>query len=87
MVEWRNGVEKDIDEVLQINNVFTNVSKGQIACMEDLKKTFRTDDINEILYEVASDAVFIDCIKGTDTQKGRDAGGREGEVISDGKRV
>lgn len=73
--------------MLQINNVFTNVSKGQIACMEDLKKTFRTDDINEILYEVASDAVFIDCIKGTDTQKGRDAGGREGEVISDGKRV
>lgn len=52
VVEWRNGIEKDIDEVLQTNSVFTNVSKGQIACMEDLKKIFKTEDINEILYEV-----------------------------------
>ncbi|EMR09304.1 SBDS family rRNA metabolism protein [Pneumocystis murina B123] len=52
VVEWRNGVEKDIDEVLQINSVFTNVSKGQIACMEDLKRIFKTEDINEILYEI-----------------------------------
>ncbi|KTW26335.1 SBDS family rRNA metabolism protein [Pneumocystis carinii B80] len=52
VVEWRNGIEKDIDEVLQTNSVFTNVSKGQIACMEDLKKIFKTEDINEILYEI-----------------------------------
>ena len=28
---WRNKVETDIDEVVQINTIFTNVSKGQAA--------------------------------------------------------
>ena len=27
VVNWRNGVEKDIDEVLQVKSVFSNVSK------------------------------------------------------------
>ncbi|KAG5437403.1 hypothetical protein PCANB_000834 [Pneumocystis canis] len=55
ILEWRNGVEiseTDIDEVLQINNIFTNVSKGQIACSEDLKKIFQTNDMNIILHEI-----------------------------------
>ncbi|KAG5436850.1 hypothetical protein PCK2_001044, partial [Pneumocystis canis] len=38
--------ETDIDEVLQINNVFTNVSKGYVACLEDLKRVFQTNDMN-----------------------------------------
>lgn len=44
--------EKDIDEVLQTNSVFTNVSKGKIAKKEDLLKAFNTDDINEICKEI-----------------------------------
>ncbi|KAI0035268.1 Shwachman-Bodian-diamond syndrome protein [Vararia minispora EC-137] len=50
--EWRNGVEKDLDEVLQISNVFMNVSKGEVAKAGDLKKAFGTDDRNEITKEI-----------------------------------
>jgi len=53
-MEWRSGVETDLDNVLQIENVFTNVSKGQAAPKEDLQKAFgaktpQKDIILEIL--------------------------------------
>jgi len=44
VMDWREGIEKDIDEVLQTPNVFTNVSKGAVAPTEDLLKVFGTDD-------------------------------------------
>jgi len=44
--------EKDLDEVLQISNVFTNVSKGEVAKSNDLKKSFGTDDRNTIAKEI-----------------------------------
>lgn len=44
--------EKDIDEVLQTNTVFANVSKGQIAKTDDLKRAFSTEDHNEICLQV-----------------------------------
>ena len=31
VVNWRNGVEKDIDEVLQMDRVFKDVIKGYYA--------------------------------------------------------
>jgi ribosome maturation protein SDO1 len=40
VLEWRNGNEKDLDNVLQIPNVFLNVSKGQAASTQDLEKAF-----------------------------------------------
>lgn len=50
---YRAGNETDLDNVLQINNVFLNVSKGQAAPNEDLKKSFpgmsREDIVLEIL--------------------------------------
>jgi len=52
--EWRNGVEKDLDEVLQISNVFVNVSKGEVAKSNDLKKSFGTEDRNAIAREILS---------------------------------
>ncbi|KAH9994380.1 Shwachman-Bodian-diamond syndrome protein [Russula vinacea] len=52
--EWRNGVEKDLDEVLQISNVFMNVSKGEVAKSNDLKKSFGTDERNAIAREILS---------------------------------
>lgn len=50
--DWRLKVEKDLDEVLQIPQVFTNVSKGQVANNEDLKEAFGTVDQNEIILEI-----------------------------------
>lgn len=48
-MEYRSGVETDLDNVLQIHSVFLSVSKGQTAPAEDLKKAFgpktSTDDI------------------------------------------
>ncbi|KAG9047571.1 hypothetical protein FS837_001976 [Tulasnella sp. UAMH 9824] len=47
--EWRNGVETNLDDVLQISNVFVNVSKGQVAPTEDLKKAFGKTEVDEII--------------------------------------
>lgn len=44
--------EKDLDEVIQIESVFLNVSKGQVASNEDLKKAFGTTDTHEVLLEI-----------------------------------
>ncbi|KAI0462920.1 hypothetical protein LJB42_003724 [Komagataella kurtzmanii] len=50
--DWRSGAEKDIDEVLQIPQVFVNVSKGQVAPHDDLKKCFGTTDTDTIIKEI-----------------------------------
>ena len=39
-INWRNGVEKDINEVLQTDEIYTNASHGEIANKDDLKKFF-----------------------------------------------
>ncbi len=51
--------EKDIDEVLQTHAVFMNVSKGQMAKTEDLKRAFGTDNQDEICLQV-SERVDLD---------------------------
>ncbi|KXN89806.1 Ribosome maturation protein sdo1 [Leucoagaricus sp. SymC.cos] len=50
--EWRNGVEKNLDDVLQISNVFINVSKGEIAKSNDLSKAFGTADVDKVVSEI-----------------------------------
>ncbi|KAJ3758580.1 Shwachman-Bodian-diamond syndrome protein [Lentinula raphanica] len=50
--EWRNGVETNLDDVLQISNVFMNVSKGEVAKHGELKKAFGTTEISEIVSEI-----------------------------------
>ncbi|KAL1917344.1 uncharacterized protein VTP21DRAFT_5000 [Calcarisporiella thermophila] len=52
VMEWRSGVETDLDEVLQIHNVFSNVSKGSVASKEDLHKCFKTEDEDKIIQEI-----------------------------------
>lgn len=53
VLSWRQGVEKDLDEVLQTQTVFLNVSKGQVAKKDDLNKAFGADkDQVEILKEI-----------------------------------
>ncbi|KAI8927382.1 SBDS protein C-terminal domain-containing protein [Entophlyctis helioformis] len=54
ILEWRNKLEKDIDNVLQIHQVFINVSKGQIASKEDLVKSFGTEVLNDAIMQVHS---------------------------------
>lgn len=46
--------ETDIDEVLQTNSIFTNVSKGQVAKKEDLLASFGTEDVATICKEILS---------------------------------
>jgi len=48
VVNWKNGVEKDLGEVLQIDTIFENVSKGQEAKRANLLKMFGTTDQEEI---------------------------------------
>lgn len=43
-----------MDDVLQINNVFMNVSKGEVARHSDLDKAFGTVDTNTIVEEVCA---------------------------------
>jgi ribosome maturation protein SDO1 len=54
VISYRDQSEKDIDEVLQTQTVFTNVSKGQTAKKEDLIKCFGTDDHLKVCLEILS---------------------------------
>jgi len=50
--EWRNGVETNLDDVLQISNVFVNVSKGEVAKHGDLEKAFGKAAVNDVVKEI-----------------------------------
>ncbi|KAI1811142.1 SBDS protein C-terminal domain-containing protein [Poronia punctata] len=53
VLEWRSGIETDLDEILQIPNVFLNVSKGQTAPTAELAKAFGKDKpLNDIILEI-----------------------------------
>ncbi|KAF1844353.1 Shwachman-Bodian-diamond syndrome protein [Cucurbitaria berberidis CBS 394.84] len=53
VLEWRNKIEKDLSNVLQIENVvFLNVSKGQVAPKSDLEKAFPKKSVEEIIKDI-----------------------------------
>lgn len=52
VVSWRQGNEKDLDDVLQTTSVFTNVSKGILAKTKDLRDAFKTEDTEKIVLEI-----------------------------------
>ena len=52
VLNWRNGVEKELGEVLQIDSVFRNASKGMRASKEDLTECFGTADVNVVISEI-----------------------------------
>ena len=54
VVDYRQGLETDLSEVLQTERVFTNVSKGEFAKAKDLKKVFGTEDEHEIATMILS---------------------------------
>lgn len=45
--------------MLQIEQVFTNVTKGQVAKKEDWVKSFATDDMSRVIEEVSARALPI----------------------------
>ncbi|KAJ3314393.1 hypothetical protein HDV04_000355 [Boothiomyces sp. JEL0838] len=52
VLEYRNKLEKDLDNVLQIEQVYLNVSKGQVASKDELNKCFGTTDLKEIITQI-----------------------------------
>jgi len=52
VTSFRAGHETDLDNVLQIPNVFTNVGKGQVAPNEDIKKSFPGMTRDEVVLEI-----------------------------------
>ncbi|KAM7514729.1 hypothetical protein LguiA_004312 [Lonicera macranthoides] len=52
VLSWRSGVEKDLDEVLQSQTVYSNVSKGVLAKSKDLQAAFGMDDQSKICLEI-----------------------------------
>lgn len=52
VLSWRQGVEKDLDEVLQTDTIFANVSKGEVAKKDDMIKAFGTDDHKKICTQI-----------------------------------
>uniref|UniRef100_A0A7S3DZW0 C2H2-type domain-containing protein n=1 Tax=Chloropicon laureae TaxID=464258 RepID=A0A7S3DZW0_9CHLO len=53
--DWRQGSETDLDEVLQTDTVFLNVSKGVVAKEKDLKKAFgkeKSRSLEEVCKEI-----------------------------------
>lgn len=52
VLDWRSGAETDLDEVVQIENIFSNVSKGAVVPQEDLKKAFSSTNTVDIIKEI-----------------------------------
>ena len=48
VLSWRDRIEKDINEVLQVPTVFTNVSRGIIASGKELMEAFGSEDHSKI---------------------------------------
>lgn len=52
VVSWRSKIETNLSEVLQIDTVFTNVSKGMLAKSKDLMDAFGTVDQQLVCKEI-----------------------------------
>lgn len=52
VLSWRSKVETDLGEVLQIDSIFANVSKGMLAAAKDLQDVFGTTDHRAICKEI-----------------------------------
>lgn len=46
--QFKQGKDISINEILESDEVFKNLQKGERASSLDLKKTFKTDDLNQV---------------------------------------
>ena len=58
VIAWRNKVETDIDEVLQVHTIFADVDRGILAKREDLVEAFGTADEDRICVEILDKGEF-----------------------------
>lgn len=86
--------ETDLDEVLQINNVFFNVSKGQACNSDELQKGFGKTDVSEIVKEVNWTICGLNCpiytFRYRFSRKGSSRSGTKREhtsLLSSGRRL
>ena len=52
VLDWRNGLEKSLENVLQIDAIFTNVVQGVHANQKELSKTFGSKSRDEIIQTI-----------------------------------
>mmetsp|Transcript_22315 Transcript_22315/g.51095 ORF Transcript_22315/g.51095 Transcript_22315/m.51095 type:complete len:357 (-) Transcript_22315:164-1234(-) len=52
VLNWREGIEKDLNEVMQTDTIFSDVGKGQAAKEADLLKAFSTTNAEEICKKI-----------------------------------
>uniref|UniRef100_A0A7S1KTJ5 Ribosome maturation protein SBDS n=1 Tax=Percolomonas cosmopolitus TaxID=63605 RepID=A0A7S1KTJ5_9EUKA len=52
VIDYRNGIEKDLSKVLQTDEIFTKVGEGAVAKTRDLKNVFGTTDKTKIAIEI-----------------------------------
>lgn len=68
VVNWREGVEKDINEVIQTDQIFENLEKGSLAKEKDLKKVFNTTDGETICQRILAEGELQVSEKERETQ-------------------
>lgn len=71
-------METDLDEVLQIEKVFINVSKGQAANSDELQKCFGKTDQDAIVKEVSLSSSSSGWLVKEEGEAGLREGGKEG---------
>jgi len=49
VIDWRNGLEKDLSEVLQVEEIFTNAVQGELANKKILQELFPNKSKKEII--------------------------------------
>ena len=58
VLNWREGVETDISEVLQLEDVYTNVTRGMMARKEDIVTAFGTSDRSVVCRRILKKGVL-----------------------------
>jgi ribosome maturation protein SDO1 len=55
LVDYRKGVESNLSDVLQVEQIFSNASKGKVARKEDIKKLFPKLTQEDIIKQILKD--------------------------------
>jgi ribosome maturation protein SDO1 len=58
VINWRNKQEHDLNEVLQIDQIFADVAKGEKATKKDLEKAFGKLSEEDIIMEILNKGDF-----------------------------